>query len=179
MAMHGLRGLAELAMRIAALEQRANNGMLRGVVHDVDPAQGLVRLNLGAGNDGDFVSPWIPYAQTGGQIRLHNPPSAGQLMVLFAPSGEITQGIAMPLGFTDANPSPSGAGAEAQMEFGDLTVVLNGSGVTISAGGVSVAITGAGLAVTGGAVTHNGVNTGDTHVHGGVVAGGADTAVPH
>lgn len=55
-----------------------------------------------------------------------------------------------------------------------------GSGyVGITVGGVKFEVTASGVAITGGTVTHNGVNIGATHVHGGVLVGGADTAIPH
>lgn len=57
------------------------------------------------------------------------------------------------------------------ISFGGATITLSpGGAVTISAPG--------GLAITGPSVTHNGVNIGDTHVHGGVTVGGADTEAP-
>lgn len=45
-------------------------------------------------------------------------------------------------------------------------------------GGVSLTHTAAGIAITGGTITHNGKNIGDTHVHGNVMSGPANTGVP-
>lgn len=53
-----------------------------------------------------------------------------------------------------------------------------GVGVTLAAAGVSLAVTAAGVAITGGTVTHNGVNIGATHRHGGVQGGSATSGTP-
>lgn len=176
--MHGIRGLGELAIRVASLERRVNGGMLSGVVHQVDASLGLVRLNLGDATGDLYLSPWVPYAQIGGQIRLHNPPSVGQQMMLMAPGGEIRQALALPLGFSDENPSPSDEDDAAVLTFGSLSIRLTGDGAVVTVGGVSLEITGSGVAITGGSVTHNGQNIGDTHVHGGVEPGPSDTTGP-
>ena len=42
-----------------------------------------------------------------------------------------------------------------------------------------VAITSAAVAIVGASLTHNGVNIGSSHVHGGVVVGGGNTTGPH
>ena len=57
---------------------------------------------------------------------------------------------------------------------------------TVKAGG-TLTITAAGaltlqapsVAIESGTLTHNGINVGDTHVHGGILPGPADTATPH
>lgn len=53
-----------------------------------------------------------------------------------------------------------------------------GGGINIvSTAGVNINAPGA-VAITSGSLTHNGKNVGDTHVHGGVVIGGANTTGP-
>ena len=53
----------------------------------------------------------------------------------------------------------------------ELTITISGGNVTIATGGE--------LDIQSSKLTHNGVNIGSDHVHGGVVAGGDDTAGPH
>lgn len=171
--------LAELAARVAELERRVAGGARHGVVHEVDPAAGTVRLRLGEGTDGQpFLSPPIPYAQTMGALKAHIPPSVGQSMTLIAPGGDWQQGIAVGMSASDANPSPSGAGDQNVITFGAVTIALKGDGVTVSAGGTTVTISGAGLSIEGGEVKHNGTDIGDTHKHGGVNSGASNTDVP-
>lgn len=57
------------------------------------------------------------------------------------------------------------------ISFGGASIVLDPGGiVTITAPG--------GLIIESPTLTHNGVNIGEDHVHGGIVSGGADTDVP-
>lgn len=161
--------------RLVELERKISAAQRQGVVSQVDPAQGLVRLDLGDG----MLSPWVPYVQTAGALKVHSPPSAGQLMVLMAPSGETSQGFAAPLSFGGGNDPPSGAGDQHVATFGAVRIALTATGLQVSVGGVSVNITAAGLAITGGSVTHNGTDIGDTHTHGGVDRGGSSTDPPN
>ncbi len=171
---------ALLAARLAEVERRLSGAMRSGTVTEVDAANGTVRLKLGdATSGGDFLSPPIPYMQMGGAIKAHIPPSVGQQFSLMAPSGDLAQGVAVPLGFSDANPSPSSSGDENVITFGSATITLASGGLTIAVGGVTLSITGGGLAIAGGQVMHNGKDIGSTHTHGGVVAGGDNTDVPN
>lgn len=169
-----IREIADLARRIAEVERRMAAAARSGVVSHVDPANGLVRLDLGGG----MLSPWVPYVQTAGALKLHSPPSVGQQMMLSAPSGETSQGAAVPLSFGGGNDSPSSSGAEHVLTFGTVRVDLTSSGIVLSAGGVTVTVTSAGLAINGGQVTHNGTNVGSTHVHPGILPGGSNTQPP-
>lgn len=173
-----MRALAELAARVAELERRLAGGQRSGFVHEVDPAAGTVRLKLGDGPDGPFLSPPIPYAQTMGALKAHIPPVVGQSMTMLAPGGDWRQAVAIGLSASDSNPSPSGAGDQNVITFGSVTITLTSDGLLIEAGGTTVTISGDGLAVDGGEVTHNGTDIGDTHKHSGVTAGPANTGVP-
>lgn len=174
-----MRAIAEVLARVAELERRMDGSQRHGVVHEVDPQAGTVRLRLGEGTDGEpFLSPPIPYAQTMGALKAHIPPSVGQQMTMMAPGGDWRQAVAMGMSASEANPSPSGAGDQNVITFGAVKIALTGDGVTIEAGGVTLSITGGGMAVTGGEVTHNGTNIGDDHEHKGVVMGGDNTGPP-
>lgn len=63
-------------------------------------------------------------------------------------------------------------------EVGGSKFTLSANSFEVTVGGVTMKLSSAGLEVTGGQVKHNGKNIGDTHVHGGVVPGGANTSVP-
>lgn len=170
-----IRDLLMAVGRIVELERKLSASQRQGVVSQVDPANGLVRLDLGDG----MLSPWVPYVQTAGALKVHSPPSTGQLMVMMAPSGETSQGFAAPLSFGGGNGSPSSAGDQHIATFGDVRIALTADGLQVTAGGASVSITSAGLAITGGTVTHNGTNIGDSHTHGGVDRGGSSTDPPN
>lgn len=167
-----------LAQRVETLERRMRGAFRQGTVAEVDPAAGTVRLKLGTGEQGDFLSAPIPYAQTAGAVKFHNPPSEGQQMMAMSPDGDLRQAVAMPLGFSAASASPSGAGDQHVMTFGAVTITLTGDGMTIAAGGSTFVFSGAGFAQTGGQVQHNGTDIGDTHTHKGITPGPSRTGDP-
>ncbi|MEY4953701.1 MAG: hypothetical protein RL299_2125 [Pseudomonadota bacterium] len=173
-----MREIAEIAAKVAELERRMSQMIRSGTVDEVDAANGLVRLKIGSGTGGDLRSPWVSYGQTGGALKAHIPPTVGQQMTLFSPSGGLDQAMALPMGFSDANPSPSGDGDKNVITFGSATITLSGNGLTIAVGGVTLAVTSDGVEVTGGMVKHNAKNIGSTHTHGGVVPGASQTSAP-
>lgn len=70
---------------------------------------------------------------------------------------------------------------------GDIATTVRGGGATMSLSGGGVDITGSNITLRSPApifiespgLFHNGKNIGETHVHGGIVRGGADTDGPH
>lgn len=190
-----IRELVELASRVAELERRFSGTMRHGTVEEVDPGKQIVRMNFGKDVDGKpFLSPWVPYAQIAGALKVHTPPSKGQQFTMLSPTGDWQQAVALPMTWSDQNKSPSSNGDENVLTYGnvkatikdDLTQVdvggtvleVTSGHVKITVGGVTVEISGEGVAITGGKVTHDGKNIGSTHIHGGVVPGGGLTDVP-
>ena len=143
--------ILELAARVAALERRADCAQRPGKVEQVDLANKLVRISIGEADPDDdsgqpFMSPWVPYAQHAGALRLHNPPSVGQQMHLLSPSGDFEQGVAIPFGWSDETASP-GDGAEPVLTFGQVRAVLTETGLTITAGDASLVVDAAGVSL--------------------------------
>lgn len=56
--------------------------------------------------------------------------------------------------------------------------LIAGGDVLIQSGG-TLTLKASSVAIESGTLTHNGVNVGDTHVHGGILPGPANTATPH
>ena len=190
-----VRELVELASRVAELERRFSGAMRHGTVEEIDAARQRVRLNFGKDVDGKpFLSPWVPYAQIAGALKVHTPPSKGQQFTLLSPAGDWQQAVALPMTWSDQNQSPSSKGDENVLTYGNVKVKIKDdlvqvdvsgtefeitSGrVLIKVGGVAVEITRSGVAIIGGKVTHDGRNIGSTHIHGGVLPGGGLTDVP-
>jgi len=167
----------QMNARIASLEARLAGMVRHGPVEEVNTAEGWVRLNLGEGDHGPLLSPKIPYAQMAGGLKVHAPPTKGQNMTVIAPGGDPRQSVALPMTWSDQNAAPA-SGADPALTFGDVRIDLTAGGLRISVGGVSLDISGAGVAITGGQVTHDGLNIGSTHRHGGVQAGPATTDFP-
>lgn len=191
-----IRELVEIAARVAELERRIAGVMRHGVVAEVDPEKQRVRLDFGPshGGEGKFLSPWVPYAQFSGALKVHTPPTVGQQMTAMSPTGDFRQAVAIPLTHSDQNPSPSGAGDQnvvtygnvtmtladdlVRSEVGGLTFELTSAAARITIGGVTFKVSGAGVEIIGGTVKHDGKNIGSTHIHGGVIPGGGTTDVP-
>ena len=174
-----MREIVELAARIAELERRFSGMMRHGTVEEVDPGKHRIRLKFGTDVEGNpFLSPWIPYAQVAGTLKVHVPPSVGQQLTLMAPAGDWQQAVAIPFTWSNQNPAPSNAGDENVLTFGDVRVTLKDGHLEISAAGVTLELTGNGFAITGGEVRHDGKNIGATHTHGGVTLGTAETEAP-
>lgn len=179
--------LVELFRRVADMERRQANMVRHGTVAEVDPAKGRMRLKIGEGAGGSpFLSPWVPYAQVAGALKVHAPPSVGQQMTMFSPTGDVRQAVAMPMTWSDQNAAPSQSGSENVITFGSCRIELKGDEVLISgpkirfvSGGHSQEITGAGSKFSGGRVEHEGKNIGKDHTHGGIVPGNADTDIPN
>lgn len=179
--------LVELFRRVADLERKHANLVRHGTVHEVDPAKGKVRMKLGQGADGTpFLSPWVPYGQVAGGLKVHAPPTVGQQMTMFSPGGDFRQAVAMPMTWSDSNSSPSSKGDENVLTFGDVRIEIKGGKVKISApeielvaGGHSQKLTGAGTTFTSGQIKHDEKNIGKTHTHRDVMPGGGNTGVPN
>ena len=160
------------------LKRRLNTMARHGVVQQVNAAEGWVRLNLGEGDDNDLLSPKIPYTQFAGALKVHTPPSVGQTMTMFAPTGDPRQAVALPMTWSDQNESPSDSASENVLTFGEVRVELTEGGLRIEVGGFAMLISGAGLAMAGGAIGHNGQDIGASHQHPGVMPGPSRTGTP-
>ncbi len=187
--------LVELASRVADLERRFSGVVRHGTVEEVDPAKQIVRVKFGEDKDGNpFLSPWLPYAQIAGALKVHTPPTVGQQMSTLSPSGDWMQAVALPMHWSDQNQSPSSNGDENVLTYGnvratikdDLVQVIVGgctfevtSGhVKIEIGGVTHTINGDGITTEGGRIEHDGKNIGKDHRHKDVESGPSLTGHP-
>lgn len=172
----------ELRRRVTELERRQRAQSRTGVITEVDAGNGLARVKL---QDGDqpFVTGWIPWAEpSAGANKTHNPPSVGQQVQIASESGDLHDAVIQGSLNSDANGRPSGAGDEyVLLKVGQASIRATGRGseIIFSVGGYSLTLSAAGAVNTGGALSHNGRNIGDTHTHGKVAAGPADTDVPN
>ncbi len=129
-----MREIIDILNRLASVEKRLSSMVRHGPVAQVNPAEGWVRLNLGEGDKGPLLSPKIPYAQMAGALKVHAPPSEGQQMTYFAPGGDPRQAMALPMTWSNANPSPSASGEENVLTFGSVTIAIKGESVRITVG---------------------------------------------
>jgi hypothetical protein len=169
-----------LLQRIVEAERRIAATETRGKVKEVDPVKARARIVIGKDEDGaEVLSPWLPYKQQAGELKIHIPPTVGQTMAVRTASGDIEQGTLEPYHWSDDNPANSTEGTENVLSFGDVTVQLKHDGIYVDVGGTSYKFTAAGFDQDGGHQQHDGKNVGSTHVHGGVIEGDDDTTGPH
>lgn len=171
--------LRSIFERLQEHERRIGGHEWRGKVKEVDPAKQIVRISLGKDDDGgEVLSPWLPYKQTAGAMKFHNPPSVGQVMAIRSEAGDIEQGLAEPYRWNDENVSPSDDGETHKLTFGDVTITITSASVQVQVGGVTHTISAEGLKTTGGRIEHDEKNIGSTHRHEDVMPGSALTGVP-
>ena len=162
--------LTHILHRVEELERRHANLMRPGQVTKVDHGKGLVQVKVG-----DLDSHWVPWTETAGSIKTWTPPSVGQQVHLFSPSGEPGQGWVMPAGFSDQNPQAHDKGAEHKLKIGDTSFLVTGSKLTITAPDIEF---NGKVQVNGTMLKHNAKNVGDDHKHEGVMPGGSITDNP-
>lgn len=169
-----------LIRRIEQLEQiadrqevRMNNFIREARVKEVDYENGTAIVD--AQGVESFSVPWLEQA---GDVVEWNPITAGQRVMLFSPSGDMSRAFIMPGGFTDDVPQPHNKGGEKRVKIGDCVITQSASGLTFEIGGTKYEFTGDGFTQTGGKQKHDGKDVGSTHIHGGVAPGGSTTDVP-
>jgi phage baseplate assembly protein V len=132
---------AALMREVADLKRRVDNVVRHGVVSDVDAEKQLVRLKIGGTDAEPFKSPWLPYAQIAGALKVHTPPSVGQQMTLVAATGDFRQALALPMTWSNQNQSPSTKKDEHVLTFGKIRIVAKSDNLKVSVGDSSVEIT--------------------------------------
>lgn len=183
--------IRDLRYRLAELERRDRNRSRIGTVKEVDPVKGQARVELANG----FMTGWMPWQeQAAGSARTHFPLSIGQQVRVRSQNGDLTDAEIEASLPSDTNTRPSQKGDEyVVLEVGSTRIAVSDGGGTasITVGSSTLTITdgvvmlesavinlkGA-VKIEGASVTHNGKNIGDTHIHGGVMAGPATTDVP-
>ncbi|HWW46548.1 MAG TPA: phage baseplate assembly protein V [Xanthobacteraceae bacterium] len=131
---------AAVYRRLIELEQRLDKMVRHGTVVDIDPKKHLVRLKVGGSDDEPLKSPWVPYAQIAGALKIHSMPSFGQTMTLICPTGDFRQAVAIPLTWSNENPSPSDKPDEHVLTFGDVRVTLKKDDLEIKVGNACFSI---------------------------------------
>jgi phage baseplate assembly protein gpV len=161
-----VRELVELVARVTDLERRVSGLLRHGRVAEVDMDMFRVRLDLGPahGTGGRFLSPWVPYAQQAGALRVHTPPDIGQQFTLISPTGDFQQAVAVPLHWSSSVPSPSDRKDENVIQYGAVRIELREGELVVRVGQMAFVVNEQGiriqngrLEVDGGILDHGGV----------------------
>lgn len=165
----------EMQRRVFELERRAANRKRTGTVQEVDLKKGVARVLIESDGERPFLSPAMPWKEiAAGGISTHIPPTIGQQVDVVSESGDLTDGIIDFSTHSNANPRPHD-GPEAVVVHGATRFVISDGKVDITA---DVTVNG-NLQVNGKSMRHNEKNVGDSHTHGGIEPGGANTDEPN
>ncbi|MBN8243308.1 phage baseplate protein [Nitratireductor aquimarinus] len=153
------------------LQRRHAAAHLTGKVAEIDGDRVRLELLPADGRTGKpFLSPWVQVQEAAGSTGSHFPVAIGDPLRLFSPNGELgPQSIAIRDGYTDDAKNPAENG-EFVLAHGNCAIRFKNGAVEIEANAVTL---------KSGSLKHNERNIGDTHVHGGVERGGANTSTPH
>lgn len=172
------------------LLRRLENTVRPGTIAAIDHAAARVRVK-----SGDLLTDWLPWMERrAGNVRTWCPPSVGEQCLVLSPGGDLAAGWVLVGSPSEAHPAPSDSATLHRTSYPDGSVVdydhathlltvysvgavsVNAKNA-ISVSAPSIAIDGD-VAITGSSLTHNGINVGSTHTHGGVVPGGGSTGGP-
>lgn len=174
---------ARLINRIEHLERvvqrlsvRNNNMIREAKVTEVDYEKGLAIVDAHG-----VLSKPIPWLQQAGDLVDWDPPSVGQRMVMFSPSGDIGRGFLLPGGYTESVRQPHQTGKSWGRNLGDTKIFGDESSYNVETGTFTITgdviIKGA-VTITGDSLTHNGKNVGHDHKHKDSMPGPAQTGTP-
>lgn len=178
-----------MAKRIQGLEQRLAQTVIGGTVTEVKGDR--VRLSLDIDGRDPVSSPLVRLGGASGYngagVSSYTRPGIGESMLLITPGGRVGEhSRAIPWGPVDDRPAPGSAEEDGEVRtIGQSQLRIRPSEILLRCGESYVRLTPTGIELhadqiqtIGGALTHNGANVGDSHIHGGVWSGPATTAPP-
>lgn len=182
-------------MNTVELQRLIHNLIRLGTIAQVDHARARVRVQ-----SGELLTDWLLWLESrAGTTRSWNPPTVGEQVLVFSPGGDPATGVVLGALYRDAHPAPAQSGNVCRWDMPDGAVIeydhanshlsadLPGTASLTAPGGATVnadtvingntTVNGS-FAASGGGFTHNGVNVGDNHTHGGVKSGPSSTGAP-
>ena len=185
----------------AALSRMLENLIRFGVIAAVQMEPPRVQVKTGT-----LTTAWLPWlALRAGSDREWNPPTIDEQVILFSPSGQLANGIALTGIYSTANPANGEREGLHRRTYRDGTVIEYDSvahhlNAVLANGGTTNLVSTGGITIVG-PITHQGdynqtgnqIVTGTVtvsddvlaagislvkHTHGGVLPGGSQTGVP-
>lgn len=126
----------DYSAQISDLNRRLANLIRDGLIAEVDHSGAVCRVDTG-----DITTDWLPwYTVAAGNTRRWDPPTVGEQVTIFSPSGELAAGRVMRGLYTDDQSAPSEDPAEHMTTYPDGCVVhYNHETSTLEATGLKVA----------------------------------------
>ncbi|MEC9247319.1 MAG: phage baseplate protein [Pseudomonadota bacterium] len=153
------------------LQRRHAAAHMTGKVAEIEGDRVRLELLPPDGRTGKpFLSPWVQVQEAAGSTGSHFPVAIGDPLRLFSPNGELgPQSIAIRDSYTEDAQNPAEDGEFVQAH-GICAIRFKGDEAILEAKTIRFKSEN---------LFHNERNIGETHVHGGVEPGGADTSTPH
>ena len=106
--------------RLVELARRLANVVRPGIVGEVDPARGAVRVKFG--KQLEALTTWLPFmaARAGGDASWAAP-EVGEQVILLAPSGELVNAVVLGSLYSNMNPAPSDDPDKSLTRYSDGT----------------------------------------------------------
>lgn len=127
------------------LSRRLENLIRIGTIAEIDHASARCRIESGR-----LLTDWLPwFAHRAGNTRTWTPPTIGEQVMIFSPSGEPASGIVLTGIYREAHPAPSASPAKHVMDFPDgarITYDHDTGALTVT--GIQTATIQAAVAVT-------------------------------
>ncbi|MDF0732323.1 phage baseplate assembly protein V [Pseudomonas entomophila] len=142
--------------QIAELARLIENLIRIGTVAEVQIMPPRVRVKTGK-----IITAWLPwFALRAGNAKEWDPPTVGEQVVLFSPSGQLGQGMALTGLYSDANPANGDRAGLHRRTYADGAVVEYDSvahhlNATLPAGGTTNLVSDGGIRIIG-PITHEG-----------------------
>lgn len=155
--------LSAMASRISECERRIANKRRTGTISEVDRDKGLYRVELSNQAGKPFLSPWMKArALSAGGVKIDVLRYVGEQVDVLSENGDLTDAVMDLSTYSNDNARENSANAPLHIKIGDAVLEMSGDGLTITAGTITLK---GDVVVEGSALTHNGKNVGDTHIH--------------
>lgn len=121
---------------LAEVFRRLDNLVRLGTIAQIDHATARCRVHLG-----QLVTAWLPWiSQRAGTTRSWTPPTVGEQVIVFSPSGEPAAGVVLTGIYTEAHDQPSSSATKHVVEFPDgARIEYDHAASALSATGIKTA----------------------------------------
>lgn len=112
--------MIDLDFAIAELARKIANIVRVGTVAEIHPQDPLVRVQIGG-----LLTGWLRWlSHRAGQTRTWDPPTEGEQVIVFSPSGDPAAGYVLSAIYSDSNPPPVTSHDQHYTRYPDGAIVF-------------------------------------------------------